>query len=165
MLVINEYNIFVMLFKSAVFGETTLFEQGSASASNILGYTISVSLFYVNILLALVSFIGAIVLIVKKKYLRDSTVTGFFAILWVVVMAFYFKFCLDYPFTCSLDFPLYRTDSAGRRLFFLGKLIDYLTENKEKQLCNILKRDKRSRRGFQHIVALQCSVFWEYKRT
>ncbi len=132
-----EYNIFVMLFKSAVFGETTLFEQGSASASNILGYTISVSLFYVNILLALVSFIGAIVLIVKKKYLRDSTVTGFFAILWVVVMAFYFKFCLDYPFTCSMDFR-YIVPTLLVGVVFLGKLIDYLTENKEKQLCSIL---------------------------
>lgn len=134
-----EYNIFVMLFKSAVFGETTLFRQNAVdSLTNNLGYAVCVSLFFINILLALISFIGAIVLLIKKKYLANSTVTYFFVILWTVVMAFYFKFCLDYPFTCSMDFR-YIVPTLLVGAVFLGKLIEFLHERRESILNRLLK--------------------------
>ena len=134
-----EYNIFVTLFKTSVFGESSLFDTNAMeTAANFLGYTLCVCLFYVNIILALVSFVGAILLIWKKKYLYDSTVTCFFVILWTVVMAFFFKFCLEYPFTCSMDFR-YIVPTLLVGVVFLGKLLEVVEEKREKAFYRVMQ--------------------------
>jgi hypothetical protein len=132
-----EYNIFVMLFKSSVFGESYLFPRDSTTFSNIAGNITCYILFFVNVILALTSFVGSIVLYVKDKLLNDKVYTYFFLILWGFMMAFYFKFCLDYPFTCSMDFR-YVVPTLLVGIVFLGKLIEYLNENREKKLNRIL---------------------------
>lgn len=133
-----EYNIFVALFKTAVFGESSLFDKNAVgSVANSLGYALCVCIFVINIILALISFIGAIVLMIKKRYLYDSTVTYSFVILWTVVMVFFFKFCLDYPFTCSMDFR-YIVPTLLVGVLFLGKLLEILGEKREKAFCRVM---------------------------
>jgi hypothetical protein len=85
----NDYNIFMIMSKTAMFGETNL------GKTNLL-YMMSLLLLYINILLMIVTFIMIIRTLVKKN--KDNFIKNTFLItLYATFMVSYISFCFGYP--------------------------------------------------------------------
>ena len=100
----NEYNLFLGLFKTAVFGEFTLFNVASQNTITGAGNVFSHLLLISSVLLTAVATWGVIYSFVKKKYVVDLTLTVMFLLVGGVILINYVKFCFDFPFTCTQNF-------------------------------------------------------------
>jgi len=135
----NEYNPFLSLIKTAIFGEFTLFNIKSYDVSFVdaLGNIFSHILFWSSIVITAFAIWGAIYSVVKKKYSYDLTLTVMFLLIGGVIFGNYVNFCFQYPFTCTQNFrycvPLIIVGGV-----FVGILCNYIRKSKG-QISNIMK--------------------------
>ena len=96
----NEYNPTVGLIKTSLFGE------GQNSISDVhfpqLGST-GPLLFWIGVILAIICFVAFIVMMCSKKSGINGIGRVFFATLAVTMLASYYYFCVQFPFTCTMN--------------------------------------------------------------
>ncbi|MBR4950817.1 MAG: hypothetical protein IKZ23_02575 [Clostridia bacterium] len=94
-----DYNIPVGCLKSSVLGEYYIGQKTSA------GNLFANLLFYSAALLAIIAVICAVYGVIKAiKTKNNVALTLYPAVLWIVYLASYVKFCFDYAFFCTMDF-------------------------------------------------------------
>ncbi len=97
----NEYNMFLALAKTSVFGEFTLFTQEGMgnwySVAMIAGY--GLTLF--NLAAIGLSLYAGIRCMIRYS---KSPITWCLVLIWAVVMFSYIQFCFAYPQTCTQNF-------------------------------------------------------------
>lgn len=91
----KDYNIGITLLKTSVFGEYILMSWG-------LEYACLIVLTIVNGILAVFSVPA--VLSLGRAGGRELLEKRFVFLLYVITMAFYIRFCFQYPKVCSMDF-------------------------------------------------------------
>ncbi len=89
-----EYNVFLGLLKTSVFGEFFLFQPET------LGNTLSVVLFYINAVLVAVSLF-AMGWAFFRRSAADTITKVFLGLLYLTVLGSYVMFCIQYPHTCT----------------------------------------------------------------
>ena len=125
-----EYNPTIGLFKTAMFDE--------AQYGNELQLW-AVSLFWVNIALALIAVAAMIYLIVVRKSLIDIPLKVFLWLLYGVSTISYYLFCLKYPFTCTMNIR-YTVMSVFTGVIFLAILLQSLksVSTRPKKVISVL---------------------------
>ena len=107
-----EYNCFVGLLKSSVFGEFSPYylnakQLASASGAQLSVYRIGdisgYFLFYSHFALVIGIFAGLLKTFFSKKSPLDSTMKIFVALLFAATFVSYVKFCFEYPHTCTMN--------------------------------------------------------------
>lgn len=91
----KDYNIGITLLKTSVFGEYILMSWG-------LVYRCLIALTAVNGILAVLSVPAVLSLGVSGK--GEWLQKRFVFLIYVIMMAFYVRFCFQYPKVCSMDF-------------------------------------------------------------
>ena len=99
----NEYNLFLSLMKTSVFGEFTLFTPHlfPNTWQHLWGVAASKTLFWSNILLAILSLYAGVLCLVRC---RKRIVPWALLAIWVVVTFGYVRFCFAYPQACTQNF-------------------------------------------------------------
>lgn len=124
-----EYNVFIGLLKTSLFGELSFFSMPSTGFSlrNFLGYSASVVLFYSNLCLVVGSLISMVVLKVKKYRIGEKGEGIFFFLIWFVVFGMYIMFCFTHPHTCTQNFR-YAVPTLLTGVVFIGKFLEYVRQ-------------------------------------
>ncbi|GEM_PF-774021 len=94
----TDHNVWMQTFKTAVFDELTLFGKGTTMW--YVAYLLMV-LFAVLLVVELVLFAYALV---KRPSGMSGLSAGFLGMYSVVLVIYYIKFCLDYPYICTFNF-------------------------------------------------------------
>lgn len=94
----TDHNVWMQTFKTAVFDELTLFGKGTTMW--YVAYLLMV-LFAVLLVVELVLFAYALV---KRPCGMSGLSAGFLGMYSVVLVIYYIKFCLDYPYICTFNF-------------------------------------------------------------
>ncbi len=99
----NEYNMFLSLFKTSVFGEFTLFLTESTDQQEIhqFGTVCSHILFWSNIGLIVTSLYAGVRCWFKRW---AHPLTWCFTLIWLVVVLSYVQFCFSFPQACTQNF-------------------------------------------------------------
>ena len=121
-----EYNPTIALFKTSMFDE--------AQYSAPLDFW-AVSLFLINIVLALVAVAAMIYVLISRKSMMDSIMKVFFTLLYAVPVVSYYIFCDQYPFTCTMNIR-YAVMSIFTGAFFLSAMLNILMKNNVSALKN-----------------------------
>ena len=121
-----EYNPTVALFKTSMFDE--------AQYSAPIDFW-AVSLFLINIVLALVAVAAMIYVLISRKSMMDSIMKVFFTLLYAVPVVSYYIFCDQYPFTCTMNIR-YAVMSIFTGAFFLSAMLNILMKNNVSALKN-----------------------------
>jgi hypothetical protein len=90
-----EHNIFIGLLKSSVFSEQTLSSVSSPF------YRFAAVLFYINLIVVLLSLISMVYLLFRKFSAYHFPLKIFIGLIYLTFMAFYIQFCFAYPHTCT----------------------------------------------------------------
>ena len=93
-----EYNPFVAIIKTSVFGEYNFVKY----YSGITPYCRV--LLVLNIIMIAISLIAGVYFLFRKTDKVDGVLRGFLIFYYALMMLFYFKFIFDYPHNCSMDF-------------------------------------------------------------
>jgi len=97
----NEYNMFVSLMKTAVFGEFTLFTAETTPAVWETGTVWSKALFWSNLSVVFLSLYAG----VRCWLARYShPFTWCFTSIWLITMISYVQFCFSFPQACTQNF-------------------------------------------------------------
>lgn len=107
------YNIPLSLMKTATFGES---EMTVGAPANIL--------LYVHILLAVVALFAMVRMLIRKDG-EKAVLNRALGLAWIVLMASYVIFCLDFPSVCSEDFR-YVVPTLLIGTVFFAQLLDGL---------------------------------------
>lgn len=91
----KDYNIFIALLKTSVLGEYTLMIRG-------VEFCLLCALMVVNGLLAAVSVPMLLRIVIRPKEQKIEKLFVF--LMYAAGMAFYIRFCFEYPKVCSMDF-------------------------------------------------------------
>ncbi len=94
----TDHNVWMQTFKTAVFDELTLFNNGTTMWN--VAYLLMV-LFVVLLAVELILFVYGLV---KRPAGLSGLSAGFLGMYAVVLAAYYIKFCLDYPYVCTFNF-------------------------------------------------------------
>ena len=121
-----EYNPTIALFKTSMFDE--------AQYSAPIDFW-AVSLFLINIVLALVAVAAMIYVLIIRKSMMDSIMKVFFTLLYAVPVVSYYIFCDQYPFTCTMNIR-YAVMSIFTGAFFLSAMLNILMKNNVSALKN-----------------------------
>ncbi len=105
-----EFNPFVALLKTSVFGEFN---------SNLL--TTSSILFDVNTVVVAVSFVSMLYVSFKKKSDTDFIMKIFWGLIFITFFGNYIVFCIQYPFTCTMNIR-YVTILIMTGIYFIGSM-------------------------------------------
>lgn len=89
-----EYNPTIGLFKTSLFDE--------AQYTSGLDF-FAVSLFWINVILALVAIIAMVYMLIKKTNIIDNIMKIFLLLLYIVPVVSYYIFCVAYPYTCTMN--------------------------------------------------------------
>lgn len=116
-----EYNPTIALFKTSVFDE--------AQYSAPLDFW-AVSLFWINVILALVAVVAMVYVLVNKKSIMDNVMKAFFFLLYAVPVISYYIFCDQYPFTCTMNIR-YVVMSIFTGAFFLSAMLHMLMKKQD----------------------------------
>lgn len=120
-----EFNLFTGLLKTSMFDESTLFVSGTAVGT--LGSLFSILLFYVNLLLILLSVAAIPICLIRRYRLRDAHVTLSCLCLGLTVFISYISFCFGYPHTCTQNFR-YAIPTLLVACLFLGRWLEGLKQ-------------------------------------
>ena len=96
----NEYNPTLGLIKTA------LFDEGQNAISDVHFKQITVTgpiLFWVGVALAVLCFIGFVVMMLRKDSGVDGMSRIFFSVFALTMLGSYYWFCFRYPFTCTMN--------------------------------------------------------------
>ena len=94
----TDHNVWMQTLKTAVFDELTLFSDGTAMWYVSYGL---VMLFAVLLLAEMILFVYALI---KRPAGLSRLSAGFLGMYTVVLVVYYIKFCLDYPYMCTFNF-------------------------------------------------------------
>ncbi len=96
-------NIWLSIIKTELFGEWDL----SLNHKEI--YLPAVLLYVLNIIIKILSFCGCFYLIFQKSFKQKHIMAPiyFFAIFYVTIWGYSFKYATDYPYACSCDYRLF----------------------------------------------------------
>ncbi len=108
-----EYNPFVSLIKTSLFGEYNYSDSGDFVVS------LCKILLFVNIIMILLSIVGMIYCTVRKSAYLDRVEKIFFVFFDIVLLGYFIKFVFDFPHTCSMDIR-YVTPSIVLGAMFIG---------------------------------------------
>lgn len=114
----QDYNVYVTLLKSSMFGEFTFGDKGYAGlllAGN--------SLIYLSFIAAM---IVGIIFLIKRKKVEDISHLVFMSAVLVVLFGSYIIFNIDAPMTCTMDFR-YLVPLLIPLSYFLAKFFDVLS--------------------------------------
>ena len=111
-----EYNPTIALFKTSMFDE--------AQYSAPLDFW-AASLFWINVVLALVAVAAMVYVLISRKSIIDSIMKVFFLLLYAVPVISYYIFCDSYPFTCTMNIR-YVVMSIFTGAFFLSAMLHML---------------------------------------
>ena len=101
----NEFNPLLGLLKTAVFGETALFNAALVPGwVQTAGEVCCTVLFYAGGALAGLSLYAGVRALVQKRHRLTGAMAAFWLVLWAVVLGSYLRFCFAYPFTCTQNF-------------------------------------------------------------
>lgn len=142
-----EYNPFVAIIKTSVFGEYDFTNQFS-------GITPFCRILLVlNIILIALSLAAAIYCVVRKSSFMNTIERIFIVLFYVITIASYFKFAFQYPHTCSMDYR-YITMTCVIGSIFIGMAIEQIKIDFPKK-DNIIKPIRYSVIG---ITSLFCAA-------
>ena len=99
----NEYNCFLALLKSSMFGEFTLFDANSTLSPHPLGIVACKTMFYTNLALVACSLWATLRVMTKKETRKTPQAWLLFLLLGVLLVS-YLRFCFGYPQTCTQNF-------------------------------------------------------------
>ena len=100
-----EYNLFLGLFKTAVFGEFTFFHPASETVRCQVGLPFANALFFVNLICMGVSLVCGVLTLFRKRFVRkDAVLSAFFAVLFAITLFSYISMCFSAPHTCTQNF-------------------------------------------------------------
>ncbi len=139
-----EYNMLLALAKTAVFGEFTLFRyQADAywydsweNSLNRWGIVSSHALFWLQAVLLLFLLAGAVTMLLRRgdrQRIQDVS----FLLLAGIVLAFYIRFCFQFPHTCSQNMR-YTTPLLLCSAVFLGRWMQFLELRRDHGVCRVL---------------------------
>lgn len=111
----DDYNVWGYLLRGSLFGEFTL----------ELGRFLPGILLLVNLLLILMSLVAMVVMLIRHRS-AQYTLLGCF---WLVLMAAYIQFNIEYPCGCTMDFR-YVVPTALIGAVFLGAWWEKLPDNR-----------------------------------
>lgn len=127
-----EYNPFVALIKTSLFGEYNFSTtKGIAFWAHLL--------LYFNIALIVVALAAEIFVIIKKMKGSDKNIFIFLGFYHILLIINYVSFCFKFPHTCSMDFR-YITPALTLGALFLGSAVTILNtdEKYNKKITKIL---------------------------
>ena len=93
-----EYNPFVTIIKTSVFGEYTFTKHSSVMIPFCR------ILLILNIILIVISLAATVYCVIRKSNFINKIIKIFIVFYYVLVVAFYLKFVFQYPHTCSMDY-------------------------------------------------------------
>ena len=100
-----EYNLFLGLFKTSVFGEFTFFHPESETVRCQVGLPFANALFFVNLICMGVSLVCGVLTLFRKRFVRkDAVLSAFFAVLFGITLVSYISMCFSAPHTCTQNF-------------------------------------------------------------
>lgn len=123
----NEYNPLIAALKNSLFGESI---NESCFTENSIVLKVAALFFWLGILIVLLSLIAMVVTCFVKSKMR-TVEKVFFALLYVVLIAFFYKMAYDYPFTCTMNFR-YITPTVIIGSLFIGLTIDKISVSNKK---------------------------------
>lgn len=123
----NEYNPLIAMFKNSLFGESI---NESCFAENSIVLKVAVLFFWLGILIVLLSLVAMVVTCFTKSKIRTMEKV-FFALFYVVLIAFFYKMSYDYPFTCTMNFR-YITPTVIIGSLFIGLTMDKISVSNKK---------------------------------
>lgn len=102
----SEYNVFLGIIKTAVFGEYTLFKAGREMSQALVSFAVIICkiLFWSCVALVGFSIWGIVHSLAKKRFVYDWVITAMFLLVAGVIIGNYVNFCFQYPFTCTQNF-------------------------------------------------------------
>ena len=115
-----EYNPFVAIIKSSMFGEYDWGNNGTLIFSSRL-------LLYVNILLIILSILAMIFCVVKKDETLDGALKIFLIFYHTILFVYFVVFCFQYPHTCSMDYR-YLVPTCILGAVYIGFMYDRMSE-------------------------------------
>lgn len=127
-----EHNIFLGLFKTSVFGEFRLNEMSKVSDAISI---FSSLLFFVNLLIALISFGIMIYVLIKKKVKLEFK--AFSLVLFFTIIYSYISFCFKYPHTCTMNIR-YAVPLVALGVIFIGVFLSKIKTVIETKIGAIL---------------------------
>lgn len=123
----SEYNIIVDLLKTSLFGE---FDLGSYFSPKIIPLC-RIAL-VINVVLIAIALFATVFFLIKKNRFLDGVMKWFLGGYYVLLMAQYLVFCVQYPHTCSMDFR-YIVPTLLIGSLFIGILLEYRSSRPMKQ--------------------------------
>lgn len=86
--------------------KTALFDEGVNGVSDVNFPQLSVTgpiLFWVGVILALLCFVGFIIMMISKRSGLDGITRVFFSALALTLLGTYYAFCFQFPFSCTMN--------------------------------------------------------------
>jgi len=108
----GDYNLWLYILKSSLFGEFSFDRNGDVAAVLIIS----------NLVMILASFAAMIYVMARGKEMNKFARYGFFWI-WLTQMIAFFAFNLQYPFGCTMDFR-YMMPTAIIGAGYIGLALD-----------------------------------------
>ena len=95
----NDSNMFLALIKTELFGEWNL------SLNHQIIIIPATILYIMNIIIKIVALGGSFFILIKAK--KESFLTITFALFYLIIWGYSFKYAMDYPYVCSSDYRLF----------------------------------------------------------
>jgi len=93
-----EHNILIAILKTSLFGEYNY----SKNSSMIVPF--ATFLFWVNVILVLLSLFAMVYVCLKKLENIDYVIKSFFVVMYFTIVGSFIKFCFQFPHTCTMDY-------------------------------------------------------------
>lgn len=95
----NDSNMFLAIVKTELFGEWNL------SLNHQIIVIPATILYFLNIIIKISAFGGCLFILTRAK--KSSFLTITFALSYLIIWAYSFKYAMDYPYSCSSDYRLF----------------------------------------------------------
>lgn len=138
-----DYNIPVSMIKCAILGE------GYAYDTNAALYGLAWAMFWATLVLAVLAAAGCILWLFQKRQRPAEKL--FICTAFGVSLISYFRFCLDYPFVCTMNIR-YIMVTVYLAFLLLGGAMETLTEN-------IGKRSAAAARGMKAAAGILAGCY------
>jgi len=96
-----EYNPFISMIKSSLYGE---YNYANQSDNPMVMEFFASLLFYINLIIAIASFVLVIVMLIKKDNALKIEYKVLLGGVYFLTLISFVKFSFDYPHNCSQDF-------------------------------------------------------------
>ena len=97
----NDSNMFLALVKTELFGEWNL------SLNHQIIVIPATILYFLNIIIKIATLLGCLFILFKAR--KNTFLTVTFAVSYLIIWGYSFKYAMDYPYSCSSDYRLFAT--------------------------------------------------------